>query len=137
MEARPIGVAIDRAGDRQPLLAEQRPFLVRAPLVMLVDGDSGSGSEVLAAAFKEYQLATVVGQNTAGSVGIATTRPLSDGSTVQLTISRLTAPSGAVLDEQGVQPDQVVGLSARDLETGRDPQLDQAKLLLRQRLPGA
>jgi carboxyl-terminal processing protease len=137
MEARPIGIAIDRAGDRQALLAEQRPFLVRAPLVLLVDGDAGSGSEVLAAAFKEYQLATLVGQTTAGSVGIATTRQLSDGSTVQLTVSRLTSPSGAVIDGQGVQPDEIVGLSARDLETGRDPQLDQAKLVLRQRLTGA
>src|SRR6266513_3412597 len=67
--------------DALPIFAEQRPFVVKAPLVVLIDGDSGSGSEILAAAFKEYQLAALVGQKTAGAVGSANTRPRSDGST--------------------------------------------------------
>ena len=137
METRPIGISVDRSGQREAIFAEQRPFVVKAPLVVLIDGDSGSGSEILAAAFKEYQLAALVGQKTAGAVGIANTRPLSDGSTVQVTVRRLLSASGAQIDRVGVQPDEAVPLGAQDLEAGRDPQRDSALALLRQRLPGA
>jgi carboxyl-terminal processing protease len=138
METRPIGVSIDRSGQREAIFSDaSRPFVIKAPLVVLVDGDSGSGSEILAVALKEYQLATLVGQNTAGSVGIANTQQLSDGSTVQVTTRRLFSPAGATLDKQGVQPDEVVALAPQDLEQGRDPQRDRAVQLLRQRLPGS
>jgi len=137
LETRPIGVSIDRTGQREAIFGQARAFTVKAPLVLLVDGDTGSGAELLAAAFKEYQTATLVGQRTAGSVGIATTRPMSDGSTVQVTVRRLLSASGGQLDRIGVQPDEAVTLTAQDLEAGRDPQRDHAAQLLRQRLPGA
>jgi carboxyl-terminal processing protease len=123
-------------GQRQALLAEQRPLRLTAgvPLAVLVDGESGSGSEVLAAAFKEYQLATLIGQKSAGSVGIAQTRQLSDGSAVQITTSKLVTPSGGQLDRVGVQPDETVGLTVADLESGRDPQRDRSVQLLGERL---
>jgi carboxyl-terminal processing protease len=105
--------------------------------VVLIDGDSGSGSEILASALREYQLATLVGRKTAGSVGIATPQQLSDGSTVQVTVRRLLSASGATLDRVGVEPDVVVELSPRDLEQGRDPQRDRAVQILRQRITSA
>jgi carboxyl-terminal processing protease len=136
MNNRQIGISVDRSGQRDALMAEQRPFAVRAPLVVLIDGDSGSGSEILAAAFKEHQLATLVGQKTAGSVGIANTRQLSDGSTIQITVRRLLSASGAQLDRLGVEPDESATLTAQDLEAGRDPQRDRAIQLVRQRIAG-
>jgi carboxyl-terminal processing protease len=137
METRPIGISVDRSGQREALFAEPRPFVVRAPLVVLIDGDSGSGSEILASALREYQLATLVGRKTAGSVGIATPQQLSDGSTVQVTVRRLLSASGATLDRVGVEPDVVVELSPRDLEQSRDPQRDRAVQILRQRITSA
>lgn len=133
----PIGISVDRSGQRETILAEARPFTVRAPLVLLIDGDSGSASEILASALKEYGLATLVGQNSAGSVGIANVRPLSDGSNLQVTVRRLLSASGRQLDKVGVKPDVTAELSAQDLETGRDPQRDQAVEVLRQRLAGS
>jgi carboxyl-terminal processing protease len=134
MESRPIGISVDRAGQREAIVAERRPFRVQAPLVLLIDGDSGSASEVLASAFSEYRLAGLVGQRSAGSVGIASVRPLSDGSNLQVTVRRLLSPSGATLDKVGVEPDVQVALTAQDLEGGRDPQRDQALRLLRERM---
>ena len=135
MDARPVAIAVDRDGQRQGIFAEQRPFRLAAntPVVVLIDGDTSSGAEVLAAALREYQLATLIGQKTAGSVGIATSRPLSDGSAVQLTINKLVSPSGAQLDRVGVQPDEAIPLTAVDLEAGRDPQRDRAVQVLVQR----
>lgn len=136
MPPRPIGIAVDRTGQREDILAEQRPLQPsKLPLVVLVDGDSGSGSEILAASLREYQLAAVVGQKSAGSVNLAGGISLSDGSTIQVTIRRVLTPRGAQLDRVGVEPDESVPLSAQDLESGRDPQLDRALALIQQRLP--
>lgn len=136
MDARPVAVSVARDGQRQGIFADQRPFRLppNTPLAVLVDGDTGSGAEVLAAAVKEYQLGSLIGQRTSGSVGIATTRQLSDGSAVQLTISKLTSPGGAQLDRVGVQPDEEVPLAAEDLAAGRDPQRDRAAQILTQRI---
>jgi carboxyl-terminal processing protease len=135
MDPRPIGISIDRAGQREAIFAEQRPLQPsKLPLVVLIDGDSGSGSEILAASLREYQLASLVGQKSAGSVGLANGLPLSDGSTIQVTVRRLLSPSGVQLDRVGVQPDEAVPLTAEDLETGRDPQRDRALAVLKQRL---
>jgi carboxyl-terminal processing protease len=136
MSARPIGITVDRTGQREEIVAEPRPLQPsKLPLVVLIDGDSGSGSEILAASLRDYQLATVVGQKSAGSVNLATDVSLSDGSAIRVTVRRLLTSKGAQLDGAGVEPDESVPLSAQDLEAGRDPQLNRALALLEQRLP--
>jgi carboxyl-terminal processing protease len=135
MDPRPIGISVDRAGQREAIFAEPRPLQpTKLPLVTLIDGDSGSGSEILAASLREYQLSALVGQRSAGSVGLANTLPLSDGSSLQVTVRRLLSPSGTQLDRVGVQPDEMVPLTAEDLEAGRDPQRDRAVAVLKQRM---
>ena len=130
VENRPVGIAVDRDGSRELLNAEGRPAIPRTPLVVLVDKETASGAEILAAALREYGIAPLVGATTAGSVGIANAQQLSDGSAVQLTIRRLVTPSGAQLDRVGVQPDVPVELTIADLERGEDPQLMRALELL-------
>ncbi len=134
MDNRPVGLAVDRDGNREPINADGRPAIPKTPLVVLVDKETASGAEILAAAIKEYQIGPLVGTATAGSVGIAVPRQLSDGSAVQLTVRRLLTPSGAQLDKMGVQPDVAVDLTIADLERGDDPQLTRALELLAARL---
>jgi len=122
IDNRPVGLAIDRGGQREPITANGRPAIPRAPFVVLVDRDTAAGAEVLAAAIQEYKVAKLVGQRTAGSVGIAVPQLLTDGSAVQLTIRRLVSPSGAAIDKQGVQPDLEADLTVDDLQRGDDPQ---------------
>lgn len=137
MDNRPVAIAVDRSGQREALFSEQRPFRLRGqpPMVVLIDSVSGSATELLAAAFKEYQLSTLIGERTAGRVGLTTpmTNPLSDGSTINITVRRLLSASGAQIDGVGIQPDEPVTLTAQDLEAGRDPQRDRAVQVLLQR----
>lgn len=126
IDNRPVGLAIDRTGQRQPITASGRPAIPHTPFVVLVDRDTAAGAEVLAAAIQEYGLAKIVGQRTAGSVGIAVPQPLTDGSAVQLTVRRLVSPNGAAIDKQGVQPDLVADLTVEDLQRGDDPQFATA-----------
>ena len=130
IDNRTVGLAIDRSGTSEPIAALGRAAIPPMPMVVLVDKETASGAEVLAAAIKEYGVAPLVGTTTAGSVGIAAPRPLSDGSAVQITIRRLVAPSGAQIDKVGVQPDTEVELTVADLERGEDPQFERAAEIL-------
>jgi carboxyl-terminal processing protease len=130
IEARPVGLAVDRTGQSDPIVAPGRPAIPRFPYVVLVDHETASAAELMAAAIKEYQIAPLVGTRTAGSVGLASPQPLSDGSAIQVTIRRLVAPSGAQINKQGVQPDFEAELTLDDLQRGDDPQLLRAVEIL-------
>jgi carboxyl-terminal processing protease len=130
IEARPVGLAVDRSGQSDPIVAPGRPAIPRFPFVVLVDHETASAAELMAAAIKEYQIAPLVGVKTAGSVGLASPQPLSDGSAIQVTIRRLVSPSGAVINKQGVQPDVETEMTLDDLQRGDDPQLMKAVELL-------
>ena len=83
-------------------------------------------SEILAAAMQENGAAKVIGTKTAGAVAAAIPWPLSDGSGLLVTVSMITTPSGRVLNEIGLEPDQVVELDPDLYRTGKDTQLDAA-----------
>jgi carboxyl-terminal processing protease len=135
VDNRPVGLAVDRSGNREPINAEGRASIPRTPLVVLVDRETAAGAEILAAAMREHQIGPIVGTTTAGSGGIAFSRQLSDGSAVQITVRRLLTPSGAPIDKVGVQPDVPTELTVADLERGEDPQLMRAFELLLGRGP--
>jgi carboxyl-terminal processing protease len=130
IEARPVGLAVDRNGQSDPIVAPGRPAIPRFPFVVIVDHETASAAELMAAAIQEYQVAPLVGERTAGSVGLASPQPLSDGSAIQVTIRRLVSPSGAVINKQGVQPDIEAELTLDDLQRGDDPQFMHAVELL-------
>lgn len=123
---RTIGFEVARDQSRTPLDADQTPEVFNAPVVILVDHDTASGSEILAAALHEYGVAQIVGEPSSGNVGVATVQNLPDGSAVQITVDRFLSPEGARLDGVGVTPDVSVPLSDADVEAGEDPQLARA-----------
>jgi carboxyl-terminal processing protease len=129
-ETRPVGLAVDRNGQSDPIVAPGRPTIQRFPFVVLVDRETASAAELLAAAIQEYHIAPIVGVRTAGSVGLASPQPLSDGSAIQVTVRRLQTPNGATIDKQGVQPDFEEDLTVDDLQRGDDPQMLRAIELL-------
>ena len=81
-------------------------------------------------------MATIVGTNSAGSVGIAQVHDLPDGSAVQITERRLLTPSGARLDRVGVKPDIEVVTTVTDLESGKDPPLERAVQVIKDKVTG-
>jgi carboxyl-terminal processing protease len=135
IESRPVGLAVDRTGQPEQIVAPGRAAVPRFPFVVLVDRETSSAAELLASAIKDYQIAPLVGARTAGSVGLAAPQPLSDGSVIQVTIRWLVSPSGIVINKQGVQPDLPVELTLDDLQRGDDPQLIRAIELIVGRPP--
>jgi carboxyl-terminal processing protease len=136
VENLPIGFQV-RQGQQTRIVAESSGPLTRGmPVVVLVDEETASGGEILAAALREYGVASVVGTNTAGNVAVAVEIPLPDGSAIQITEHRYETPSGAKLDRVGVKPDETVEMSDTDIEAGRDPQLTRALEILAAQLGG-
>ncbi|MCC7104539.1 MAG: PDZ domain-containing protein [Chloroflexi bacterium] len=132
MDVRPLAISTDRSGQRTAEFTDQRPASsrVNVPMVVLVDGQTSGAGELLAAALRDYQIATLVGAKTAGSVGVVGVQQLSDGSAVALTLKHLLAPSGTAIDRVGLQPDIPIENTVDDLANGRDPQRDRARQVL-------
>jgi carboxyl-terminal processing protease len=79
------------------------------PLVVLVDGGSASGSEIVAGALRDHGRATLMGERTFGKGSVQTVIPLSDGQALKLTTSRYFTPSGTSIHERGLEPDIAIG----------------------------
>jgi carboxyl-terminal processing protease len=131
-----IGYQVDRSRHQTPLETQSADLTNGMAVVVLVDHDSASGAEILAAALQEAKAARLVGTRTAGNVGVATQITLPDDSVLQVTEQRFVSPSGAPLDGVGVTPDVVVELTDEDLEYDRDPQLVRALDLVVQQITG-
>ena len=85
------------------------PAAVRAvPLVVLVDGGTASGAEIVAAALHDHGRAAVVGHATFGRGIIQTVMPLPGGAVLKLTTATFATPSGAQLQGKGLVPDVLV-----------------------------
>jgi carboxyl-terminal processing protease len=79
------------------------------PLVVLVDGGSASGSEIVAGALRDHGRATLMGERTFGKGSVQTVIPLRDGQALKLTTSKYFTPAGTSIHERGLEPDIVIG----------------------------
>ena len=76
------------------------------PIVVLVNGNSASASEVLAAAFKEnYKKATIVGDTTYGKGTVQKSQSISSGTSYKYTTEKWLTPKGKWLNRTGLAPD--------------------------------
>lgn len=78
---------------------------IDVPVVVLINGNSASASEILAGAIKDYEIGTLVGTTTFGKGIVQSIIPLSDGSAVKVTISSYFTPNGNNIHGIGIEPD--------------------------------
>ena len=80
-----------------------------SPIVILVNGDTASASEVFTLALMEQRDdVTVVGTRTYGKGTVQITRMFGDGSAIKFTKSRWLSPGGTWVNGEGIEPDVVV-----------------------------
>lgn len=97
-----------------------RPGTWRMPLVVLIDGDSASASEIFAGAIRDHRRGTIVGVQSYGKGSVQGIFPLNTGGCgVRLTTARFYSPNGLPYSDAGVVPDVVVQQTARPLDEGR------------------
>lgn len=110
----------DRDGNRTDYDAKDGKTDLKT--VVLVNENSASASEILAAALQDNGF-EIVGQTTYGKGVIQSTAQLEDGSALKLTIMQYFSPDDNAINEKGVTPDHQV---ANEENSGKDAQLDEA-----------
>jgi carboxyl-terminal processing protease len=115
-------------GKRTTTTANADGALAGIPLVVLIDGGSASGSEIVAGALHDHGVATLIGEKTFGKGTVQEVEDFQDGSSLKITIARWLTPKGVSIQDNGIEPDEVV---RRSQESGDDdPQLQRARDVL-------
>ena len=101
------------------------------PIVVLIDGNSASASEILAGALQDREAATIVGSKSYGKGSVQVVVPLFHNDGLKLTIAKYYTPSGKCIDGIGIEPDITVNLNEGDTV---DKQLNMAKEVLQKKM---
>lgn len=116
----------DKEGNRKEYKSDDEQQFTK-PLVVMIDGNSASASEILSGAIKDYKLGTLVGTTSFGKGIVQRVIPLGDGTALKLTISKYYTPSGKNIHGIGIEPDITIDFDPEAYETKKiDNQLDKA-----------
>jgi len=141
-----VSAAVDVAGlwlDNKTIVTERTGTIIKdkltsgsdailagKPTIVLVDGGTASASEIVSGALQDYKAAKLVGEKTFGKGSVQLPIALNGGAELKVTVAKWYTPDGKNINQQGITPDYIVGLTQANIDKGVDPQLDKAKSLL-------
>jgi carboxyl-terminal processing protease len=100
---------------------------IPVPVVVLLDERSASASELVAGAWQDNGVVTILGETSFGKGTVQLQNALVNGGGLRLTVARWLTPNGDSISEQGITPDIIVEIPEdAELEQGEDPQLEAA-----------
>ena len=120
-------IETDKDGNETITKSEEEP-IIDMPIVVLVNENSASASEIFAGALKDLQKATIVGTKTYGKGVIQSLIPLSDGSGIKITTAEYCTPNRNKINKVGIEPDIEAELpdDIEELTDDNDTQLQRA-----------
>ncbi len=95
-------------------------------IVVIVDKNSASASEILAGALQDHGVAKVVGERSFGKGSVQSLVDIGDLGSLKITISRWYTPNGKNISETGIVPDVVVDSADPKFASSTDPFIDAA-----------
>jgi carboxyl-terminal processing protease len=109
-------------------------YRITLPLVVLVNENSASAAEIVAAAVKETKAGKIVGTRTFGKGVVQSVFPLRNGAGLKLTTARYLTPQKHSINKEGIEPDVEVeqlkeGNDDRQLRTAREMLLRELRLV--------
>ncbi|MCH7688120.1 MAG: tetratricopeptide repeat protein [Planctomycetes bacterium] len=132
-----------RSNDQNWTYSAHRQGTFTVPLVLLVDGDSASASEIVAGAIRDHHRGLIVGRKTFGKWSVQTIINVSHSTALRLTTAKFYSPRGRNLSKIGLSPDIVVEKANRNrtyfrapktVDVERDPDLKKALEILQSQL---
>lgn len=93
----------DKNGERKYYNSDANSIDI--PLVVLINGNSASASEVLTGALKDYGKAVIVGETSYGKGIVQNVYSFSDGSGISMTSAKYYTPNGICIHDKGIEPD--------------------------------
>lgn len=100
------------------------------PIVVLVNENSASASEIIAGAVQDMKLGPIVGVKTYGKGTVQGVFPVDSSSAVKVTVAKYRTTNGREIDGVGIEPDVVVPLTPSDPE---DSQFEKALEIIREK----
>lgn len=94
------------------------------PIVVLINNNSASSAEILAASLKDSYGAVLVGQTSYGKGKVQQTYDMKDGSMAKFTSARWLRPTGDCIDKKGIKPDFEVAQTTQTDENGEEIIID-------------
>ncbi len=107
-------ITVNNAGKQEVIKISRAKTVTDLPVVVLVNQNSASGSELLSGALQDYDRAVIAGATTYGKGSVDVLYRLDDGSGLYLTTSRWLTPDGRLIEGVGITPDVYLNL---DTET--------------------
>ena len=126
---------VDKNNNEQVIKSENNP-IINMPIVILVNENTASSSEILAGALKDLGKAKIVGTTTFGKGVIQRLITLPDGSGLKITSEEYLTPNRTKLNKIGIEPDVKVELpdtvkNTLTIEEKDDTQLKKAIEILK------
>ncbi len=94
----------DKNGQKQEFNSDEENQ-IDLPMVVLVNGNSASASEIFTAAIKDFNWGTIIGTTTYGKGVFQSVIPLDDGSAIKVTVGKFYSPKGNNYNGVGIEPD--------------------------------
>ncbi len=123
----------DKNGERQEMTSDEENQFTK-PMVVLVDGNSASASEIYAGAIQDYGLGKIIGTQTYGKGVVQQVFDLEDNTCLKLTIAEYFTPKGRNINGEGITPDVKVAYEADAEDPDADNQMDTAVKELKKEL---
>ena len=123
----------DKDGKREEYSSDAKHSL-DLPMTVLIDGRSASASEIFAGAIQDYELGKLVGSTTYGKGVVQQIFPLTDGTSVKLTIAEYFTPKGRNIHGKGIEPDVEQEYVYDEQDPDHDNQLEKAIEVLKQEI---
>ena len=124
----------DKYGNREEYKCDGK-HKFEYPLVVLIDGNSASASEILAGSIQDYEIGTLVGTTTFGKGIVQQVITLNDQSAVKITVSSYYTPEGRNIHGVGIEPDIVCEFDGEAYyNEDFDNQLEYAKEVLAEKI---
>ena len=102
----PKGVTVwteDKNGNKKEYQSDAA--CMKLPMVVLINENSASSSEIFAGAIRDYEYGTLIGTKTFGKGIVQSIRKLADGSAIKLTTAKYFTPNGENIHGEGIEPD--------------------------------
>ena len=123
-------ITVDKSGKKEIDKSKKDP-IITIPIVVLVNENSASASEILCGALKDNGCATVIGTKTYGKGVIQQVFPMEDGSAIKITIEEYYTPANNKINKVGITPDIEIDLpddlkNTLSIPRDKDVQLNKA-----------
>lgn len=139
------GVLVSTKGrtyDQNWTYSAHRNGTMSVPLVLLVDDNSASASEIVAGAIRDHRRGTIVGRKTYGKWSVQTIFSIRGATGLRLTTAKFYSPRGSNYAKVGVEPDitvpkpesETVYFRDSDVDMASDPDLERGLQVLRTQL---